>query len=295
MTLIRNAAALGLCAALMLTLGCGPSKPPESAAKTLVYDDAPKAEAPAATDAPAEEAPAEMPAPATEAAPAVEAAPAAEAPADEFNFDELEVGSISGKQDLGMDEPAPASAPAEATPTAAATAAAPAAASGESATYLIEPNDDSGIDFVGYKVTGSKKGGFANFSGKVSVPGGDLTKAQINVEVDLTSVYSEAGALTETLKGKDFFEIETFPAAKFTSTAIEATAEGYLVKGEFDLHGITKTIGFPATISVEGGALKASAEFTIDRNIWGVSYAGLSDDLIKDEVLVKFDILANAE
>lgn len=299
MSMLRNVFTLFACAALVVTLGCGPSKPPESAAKTIVYEDAPAETAAPATATPAPEAaPVEAPAAApVEAAPA-EAAPAAQAAEEEFNFDELEVGSISGAQDLGMDEPAPApaaAAPSEAAPAAPAPAAAEAAPAptGESKTYVIEPNDDSAIDFEGYKVTGGKKGGFANFSGEVTVPGGDLTQAQIKVEVDLVSVFSEAGALTETLKGKDFFEVETYPTAKFTSSAIEKTGEEYLVKGEFDLHGVTKTIGFPAKITVDGSTLKASAEFTIDRNLWGVSYAGLTDDLIKPEVLVKFEILAN--
>lgn len=161
---------------------------------------------------------------------------------------------------------------------------------------MIEANDDSAIDWEGYKVTGTKHGGFANFSGTVKVPGGDLTKAQIDVTVDLTSVFSEAGALTEKLKAeKGFFEIATYPASKFTSSSIEKTAEGYTVTGDFDLHGVVKQISFPAQISIEGDTLKANAEFTIDRNIWGISYAGLLDDLIKAEVLVKFTISAKAE
>ncbi|MFM1919356.1 MAG: hypothetical protein RLZZ303_990 [Candidatus Hydrogenedentota bacterium] len=299
MSILRNVFTLFACATLVVTLGCGPNKPPESAAKTIVYEDAPAETAAPAEAAPATEAaPAEAPAAAPAEPTPAEAAPAAPAEEEEFNFDELEVGSISGAQDLGMDEPAAApaaAAPAETAAEAAAPAAAEAAPapSGESKTYVIEPNDDSAIDFEGYKVTGGKKGGFANFSGEVTVPGGDLTQAQIKVEVDLVSVFSEAGALTETLKGKDFFEVGTFPTAKFTSTGIEKTGEEYLVKGEFDLHGVTKTIGFPAKIAVDGTALKASAEFTIDRNLWGVSYAGLTDDLIKPEVLVKFEILAN--
>lgn len=294
MSMLRNIFTLFACAALLATLGCGPNKPPESASKTIVYEDEPAEEATPTPEAAPDEAPAAAPA---ETAP-TDAAPAANAKEEEFDFDELEVGSISGAQDLGMDEPAPApaaAAPSEAAPAIPAPTAAEAATAptGESKTYIIEPNDDSAIDFEGYKVTGGKKGGFANFSGEVTVPGGDLTQAQIKVEVDLASVFSEAGALTETLKGKDFFEVETFPTATFTSTAIEKTGEEYLVKGHFDLHGVTKTIGFPAKISVDGNALKASAEFTIDRNLWGVSYAGLTDDLIKPEVLVKFEILAN--
>ncbi len=260
MSWLRSLAVLTLCAALTVTLGCG-GNPPAGASKAVVGE---------AHSKPAEAAPAEAPK-AAEAAPAPAAAPAA--PAE-----------------------APAAAPAASAPAAAA-AAAPAAGD---KTYVIEANDDSAIDsaidWEGYKVTGTKHGGFANFSGTVKVPGGDLTKAQIDVTVDLTSVFSEAGALTEKLKAeKGFFEIATYPASKFTSSSIEKTAEGYTVTGDFDLHGVVKQISFPAQISIEGDTLKANAEFTIDRNIWGISYAGLLDDLIKAEVLVKFTISAKAE
>lgn len=245
-----------LCASLSITLGCG-GKPPASASKAVVGE---------AHSKPAEAAPAPAPEAPAEAAPAP-AADAAATPA-----------------------PAPAAAPAAAE---AAPAAAPAA--GE-VTYVIEANDDSDISWVGYKVTGSKQGGFADFSGTVKVPGGDLTKAQIEVNVDLASVFSEAGALTEKLKAeKGFFEIATFPTSKFTSSAIEKTAEGYTVTGDFDLHGVVKQIAFPAQISVEGDTLKATAEFTIDRNVWGISYAGVLDDLIKSEVLISFNIAASAK
>lgn len=256
MTWLRSLAVMALCASLSVTLGCG-GKPPASASKAVVGEAHSKAAEAAPAAAPA-------PAPAPEAAPP---APAAEAPAA-----------------------APAPAAAEAAP---APAAAPAA--GE-VTYVIEANDDSDISWVGYKVTGAKQGGFADFSGTVKVPGGDLTKAQIEVNVDLASVFSEAGALTEKLKAeKGFFEVATFPTSKFTSSAIEKTAEGYTVTGDFDLHGVVKQIAFPAQISVEGNTLKASAEFTIDRNVWGISYAGVLDDLIKSEVLVSFNISANAK
>jgi polyisoprenoid-binding protein YceI len=292
MTLLRSAALVALCGGLVLTSGCGASKPPEGTKSAVVYEDTKPAETPAPAAA-APEAPA-TPAP----APAPEAAPA---PAKADDWDELDAGSISGKQDLGMDVPntaAPAAAP-EAAPAPAAAEAAPAASAAAPVAggkvYIIEPNDDSFIDFTGYKVSGHKDGGFSAFGGKVTVPDGDPVKAQIELTVDLASVFSEAGALTDTLKGPDFFDVAKYAQAKFTSTGIEKTADGYLVKGDFDLHGIVKPIGFPATISIEGDTLKAKSEFTIDRNTWNVSYAGLTDDLIKPEVLVKFDIVANVE
>lgn len=260
MTLSKYLSIAALVAALSLASGCN-NKPPEGTKSAVVYDSAATPAAPAASTP----APAAMPSP----------APTTPAPA--------------------VATPAPAAAPA--TPPAATpqppAEAQPAAVPTGAVTYVIEPNDDSDISFTGYKVTGHKQGGFANFSGTVEVPGGDITQAKIDVTADLASVFSEAGALTEKLKSPDFFDVGTHPKATFTSTGIEKTADGCMVKGDFNLHGVVKPIGFPAKISVEGDTLTASAEFTIDRNIWNVSYAGVTDDLIKPEVLISFNIVAN--
>jgi polyisoprenoid-binding protein YceI len=249
----------GLVLALGATGGCN-NKVPEGTVKSEVYEDTTPAEAPAeAPAATAAETPAEAPAETPAEAPAEEAA-----------------------MDAAVAE-APAEAPAE---------AAPAAASGDVKTYVISPNDDSYLEFTGYKVTGSQAGGFANFSGEVTVTGGDLTTTQVTVEVDLGSVFTKSGTLTETLKGSDFFEVATFPKAKFTSTEIQVDGDGYKVIGDFDLHGHTKKIGFPATITMDGDNLRATAEFSIDRNLWEISYDGVTDDAIRDDVLLNFEILA---
>ncbi len=156
--------------------------------------------------------------------------------------------------------------------------------------------DNSGIDFEGYKVTGPHVGGFGEFEGTVTIPDGDIEQARIKVEIDMTSTYSDHPDLTDALLGKDFFEVETYPNASFVSTNIELFPDGtYGVTGNLELHGITKGITFPASIDLEGGTLRAEAEFTINRFDWDITYKGMADDLIRKEVLIVFEIEAAAE
>lgn len=156
--------------------------------------------------------------------------------------------------------------------------------------------DNSGIDFEGYKVTGPHVGGFGKFVGTVTIPDGDIEQARIRVEIDMTSTYSDNPDLTDRLLGKDFFEIETYPNASFVSTNIELFPDGtYGVTGNLELHGITKGITFPASITLEGGTLRAEAEFTINRFDWDITYEGMADDLIRKDVLIVFEIEASAE
>lgn len=158
-------------------------------------------------------------------------------------------------------------------------------------------NEGNGIDFEGYKVTGSHVGGFGAFEGTVTVPGGEITKAQIELTIDMTSTYSDAPDLTKVLLGKDFFEAETFPTSTFQSTSVAASPAGgnlYDVTGNLTLHGVTKGITFPATIDLDGNTLKTSAEFTIKRFDWNITYKGLADDLIREDVLLYFEIVAKS-
>jgi polyisoprenoid-binding protein YceI len=160
--------------------------------------------------------------------------------------------------------------------------------------YVMEEN--SGIQFEGSKVTGSHVGGFASYDGMVVVPeGGEIEDIKIEVSIDMTSVFSDAGGLTEKLRGPEFFDVEQFPAASFKSTSIAKTDDGYNVTGNFDLHGVTKSITFPAKISVAEDKLTASAEFVIKQFDWGIKYRGLGQDMIRDEVLILLDILAKPE
>jgi len=183
--------------------------------------------------------------------------------------------------------------PADDKPVAGVGEAAPAAPQADGATvYTLNAN--SQLTWVGSKVTGSHDGGFDGVTGTVAVSDGDPLTAAIDITIDTTSITSDSDRLTEHLKSADFFEVETYPTAEFVSTAIEAADTGYTVTGNLTLHGVTKGITFPAQIAVSGDALNATAEFVLKRTDWGINYKGKADDLIREEVVVAFDIEADA-
>ena len=165
------------------------------------------------------------------------------------------------------------------------------ATSADAITYAI--SEDSELNFVGSKVTGSHDGGFEEIDGTIVVVNNDPTQAQITVNIDATSIWADNDRLTDHLKSADFFEVEKYPAAKFTSTKIEAAEEGYLVTGNLEMHGQTNSVQFPAEITIEQDTLTANADFSIERSKWGINYAGKPDDLIRERVVIRFDITAN--
>jgi len=161
--------------------------------------------------------------------------------------------------------------------------------------YKITP-DSSKVEFTGSKVTGKHDGGFKTFTGTVDLVNKKVEESKVSVDIDATSMYSDDEKLTGHLKSKDFFEVETYPKATFTSTKIVADAAkgagSYTVTGDFNLHGQTKAITFPAKITVGEADVAVESEFSINRKDFGIVYAGKTDDLIRDDVVIRLNLKA---
>jgi len=107
----------------------------------------------------------------------------------------------------------------------------------------------------------------------------------------MNSVVTDEDALTKHLQTPDFFDVAKYPKATFTSTEIKQTGNvDYLVTGNFDLHGIKKSISFSAFISVAPDSVSINAEFAINRKDFGLLYPGKADDLIRDGVVIKLTL-----
>ena len=160
---------------------------------------------------------------------------------------------------------------------------------GQSAASLAVNPSNSKVEFVGAKVTASHPGGFTDFSGKVEL-GDPIEKSQIEVTIQTASLYADKSKLSKHLKSADFFDVAQFPTATFRSTEIKKDGEGHTITGDLTLHGVTKRISFPATVAVTGATLSANAEFSINRQDFGINYPGMRDDLIRDLVVIKLSL-----
>jgi len=151
------------------------------------------------------------------------------------------------------------------------------------------------------------------FSGLVEFDEVDPTQFKISVEVPANSVASDLPEIRrkyglEVLSQKDWIEvnktmrssrqldIEKYPIVKFSSDSLKRIEGGsFEITGEFSLHGVTKLIVVPVTISVENRILKLQGGFSFlqsDYNIKPFSGA-LGTVKNKNEALLKFDISAS--
>ncbi|QQS30846.1 MAG: YceI family protein [Sphingobacteriales bacterium] len=171
----------------------------------------------------------------------------------------------------------------------------------------------SNVLWVGTKPTGRHNGSFNIKEGKAIVANGQLTGGNFIIDLSTITVLDEGmnedsrAKLTNHLKDADFFEISQFPTSQFDITTVQPIAEGqattqnnepaptHNITGNLTLKGITKSISFPATVSLSEAGLMAKANFNIDRSNWGITYRNdqsLGDRFIRPEVNISINLFA---
>ncbi|MEM7607637.1 MAG: YceI family protein [Myxococcota bacterium] len=165
---------------------------------------------------------------------------------------------------------------------------------GERETLAIS-NEASTIGFTGSKVTGSHDGGFREFAGTIEFDANDPTQSTVSVTIQTASLFTDSERLTGHLKSDEFFDVENIPTATFRTTEIATGGDGdatHTLTGVLNLHGVEQTIRFPATVAVSDDEVSASAEFSINRQQFGITYPGRPDDLIRDAVVIRLELKA---
>jgi polyisoprenoid-binding protein YceI len=124
----------------------------------------------------------------------------------------------------------------------------------------------SSINFtVRHLMVSKVRGQFAAWRGQLDLDEADLTRSQLNVEIDAASVDTKEPKRDDHLRSADFLEVEKFPTLTFRSTEITRVDDAtYNVAGELTIHGVTR----PVTLAVDyAGAVK---------DPWGGERAGFS-------------------
>jgi len=105
---------------------------------------------------------------------------------------------------------------------------------------------------------------------KVDIPGGDLTKGVVTIEVDLASVSEASAKLAAHLRTADFFDVAKFQTATIAiSGAKPAGEKRYTATASVELHGVKGTC--PITFEVVSEKpLKIKGEATLDRTAFKI-------------------------
>jgi polyisoprenoid-binding protein YceI len=107
-------------------------------------------------------------------------------------------------------------------------------------TWAIDPIHSSIAFSVRHLVVSKVRGQFNTFSGTVVV--GEDGTPSVTAEIAVASVDTRNEQRDAHLKAADFFDVEQFPTAAFTSTGLREAGENYVLDGVFTLKGIAKPI-----------------------------------------------------
>jgi len=171
--------------------------------------------------------------------------------------------------------------------------------------YVIDSS--SAITWTGSKPGENHTGTLSVKEGSFSVQENMVTAGSFTIDmtslnnIDLAAKPDNKAKLEGHLKSPDFFDAAKYPTAKFEITAVEASVNDstknatHLIKGNLTIKDSTKNISFPARITVDAKTVSATADFSIDRSLWGINYKGPNNPqnwLIGKEVKIKLAIAA---
>lgn len=146
----------------------------------------------------------------------------------------------------------------------------------------------------------------SDFSGEVTLTPQSITPASLRLAVKAASLHETGADFTEPQKqiiNKELKEIvlhpDQYPEIVFQSTGVTAqpakTSGGYDVRltGDLTLHGTTKRIVIPATVTLNGDEMRAVGEFSIDRDDYNVKATSAFHGLVRvdDDIKFEFDIV----
>ncbi len=154
------------------------------------------------------------------------------------------------------------------------------------------------------------------FSGTLRIDPASPAESSITVKVRAASLVPDEPALREKFKvakqpsesdrekiknrmdGEEQLAVAKFPEITFVSKRIEADGTGKVnVSGTFTLHGVSREVRFPATVSVADGSFHGSGTFEFKQSEFGIKpySAALGAIRNQDTVRLHFDLVAVAE
>lgn len=169
------------------------------------------------------------------------------------------------------------------------------------ATWQIDPVHSNAQFAVRHLTISTVRGEFTKVSGQAQIDEQDITKSQIEVSIDASTLNTREPARDKDVKSANFLDVEKYPALTFKSKRITRAGEGKLkLIGDLTIHGVTKEVTFdvegltPAMKDPWGNQRRGAAATTkINRQDFGVSYnktleaGGL---VVGNEVTITIDI-----
>jgi polyisoprenoid-binding protein YceI len=137
-------------------------------------------------------------------------------------------------------------------------------------------------------------GKFNVFNIDIEMVDNDITKSRIKAVIKVHSLITGNNARDRVLMSNVFFDVAKFPEITFVSEKIVKTKNGYIATGQFQMHGITRPLELPFSITGTNGneVIGISCRYSILRSAYklGTEYKHANyDNFIENEVGIEID------
>lgn len=227
--------------------------------------------------------------------------------------------AIATAELIGAGAPAPAQAkPPESSPPAMASAVASEASTAASAVSsagsssvasssssstaeakVTQWSIDRAASKIGWSTTFQGEainGGFSGYSAQIAFDPDRLDQSHVKVSIDLASVNSGDDNRDGTLKSDQFFNVSSFPKATYEASKFsKSDATHFVAHGRLSLHGVSKPLDLPFTLTIKDGTADVSGTADLDRTAFGVGSGDYAKtDAIPASVKVNITVKAHA-
>jgi polyisoprenoid-binding protein YceI len=143
--------------------------------------------------------------------------------------------------------------------------------------WTVSPNYS--VKFSGKGVNGI----FKTFTADIHFEETRLATSSVVVTIDVASLNTGNAVQNRHAVGPEWFDANKFPKIKFTSSAIEKSGTGYVVKGKMEVKGKVKDVAIPFNFAKSGTAGEFTATLTVKRSDYGI---GAATNDVSDEIKV---------
>jgi polyisoprenoid-binding protein YceI len=155
--------------------------------------------------------------------------------------------------------------------------------------------------YVGFRirhVVTKVEGRFRDFDGTVVLDRANPAASRVELTIPAASIDTGNENRDKDLRSPNYFDVEKYPTITFKSTKVEPKgADLYDVTGEFNLHGVTKTIHVPVKHTGFGKLMNTEkAGFEVNLALKRSDYGMTSGaGIVGDDVEISIQVEANKE
>jgi len=165
--------------------------------------------------------------------------------------------------------------------------------------YNLDPLHSDVAFRIKHLMISNVNGFFGKFDATMESDSEDFSDAKIWFQAEVNSISTNITDRDNHLKSPDFFDVENFPHLTFESSSIEKENNGYLIKGNLTIKGVSREVTIKGNYNGNDvdayGQTKYGFELegVISRKDWGLTFnleGGKGSLLIGDEVKLMANI-----